>query len=328
MVGAAGPYAGGGVRDRGRYESKAMSGTTFAARWWMVAYLVATGCGQGDSTERDQDDPEPLPVDAEDHLPDDIYSVKQRYQAFFDSVMAERLSLLATVGDRRQAIDAYVKGEDARGIRFAGDGVVQTALEDCLRRSDRFADETIPEAEELMQALDREHVGIERFKLRFQRFDAAWVVMNDCWRDVWADPTFDAWLLRHAAQGDSLAEEERQRRLAAARRAEAARLAAAAEAARDRAFNECVTLRRSGLRRAGFAPRWKIMDGDKTLMVFVRKLTRNAAIWELDSWADDLPEWVDLEFWKRLPIAVAGSRAISEHLYDQWRHGGLPGCKR
>lgn len=198
---------------------------------WIVACITITsilalatsGCAPGDVAE--QEDLPPVPVDAEDHLPDDIYSVKQESQAFFDSVLAERTTLIETVADRRPAIDAYIAGEDGRGARFAADGWVQTQLEDCLLRTRRFAEETLPQTSELMRALDRDQVGLERFKLRFQRFDDAWVDTNRCWLDVWADSTFDAWLPRHAAQLDSVADEAQARRVsaAAARRAEAER---------------------------------------------------------------------------------------------------------
>ena len=144
-------------------------------------------------------------------MPEDIYSVQQTYQAHYDSVLAERGTLMETVADGAPALRAYLDAKDARGGSFAADGVIQDQIEECRQLTDRLGDETIPETMELLVALNDGRVGIERFKLRFARFDGEWVATNDCWRELWADPTVAAWRDRWAAQKDSLASEARAR---------------------------------------------------------------------------------------------------------------------
>ena len=173
--------------------------------------LAASGCGSAEA------DP-PL---SEDDLPEDIYSVQQTYQAHYDSVLAERGTLMETVAAGAPALRAYLDAKDARGGSFAADGVIQDHIEECRQLTDRLGDETIPETTELLVALNDGRVGIERFKLRFARFDGEWVATNDCWRELWADPTVAAWRDRWAAQKDSLASEARAR----ARARERARVA-------------------------------------------------------------------------------------------------------
>lgn len=147
-----------------------------------------------------------------DELPEDIYSVTKRVEAHYDSVSTERETLSEIVRDAAPAIRAYRAGRDARGNRFAANGIVQDLLNQCLDRTTKMVEETLPETLDLIQALDEGKVGIDRFNLLFAQFDADWQAENDCWRGVFADSAFDAWLPRYNAQADTVAREAAQAR--------------------------------------------------------------------------------------------------------------------
>lgn len=303
---------------------------------WLATVIAATaiwtfaGCAEA---EPDQpDDLPPLPVDAEDHLPDDIYSVKQEYQAHFDSVLLERATLLKRVLDGKPALDAYAEGEDARGNRFAADGFVVTQIEECRLRLGRFADETLPETEELLIALDRDQVGLARFKLRFTRFDDAWVRMNDCWSTLWADSTFEAWRHRHDAQADSMRAEE-------AARADARRKRAAA----DRAFRICVSERlpttrvfqqartlRIDLTVPTGGNGWDGATGTSRHTVAMYKRNGPSQTFVFDSWGDYVPDWIDRAHWRSATFHryTDPTMEVSNVMVAQFTAGASHGCER
>lgn len=309
----------------------------------LICVVALAGCANDDADQGDN--PQPAAVAAEDHLPDDVYSVKQRAQAHFEAVMDERLTLLNIVQVNADALNAYMNGVDARGARFAADGLVQTQIEDCRAKTDYFADTTLPEAQELLVALDRGQVGLERFKLRFyDRFDPRWANMNDCWAALWEDPTFDPWRARFHAQADSIAEEarmaaEERRRAEEARRAAAAREFREAEAerraadARERAFRRCQAQRDAGFRAKRVIQdgvvNVRLFDGEHAVGTWARP-SNAGHTWKLARFDRDVADWVDRVFWTAFTFDGGGRKygAAVEALGVQWRTAGSPGCER
>lgn len=288
-----------------------------------VLAMGLAACGGGDAAE--QTDAPTLPVDAEDHLPDDIYSVRQRAEAWLDSVSVERTTLLKTVAAGRGAMDAYVAGEDARGNRFAADGTVVDLIEECTLLTEQFVAETLPETEELLIALDRDQVGLERFSLRFQRFDNAWIAVNDCWKGLWADETFNAWRARFTAQRDTVVAEDAARRAAAARRRRA-------QAAAEQARQECIADRDSGFRVQRVGDNivgFDVMDGDNIVVKFRR--ARNTATWKFAGFGPGAPDWIDKAAWEARTFR-SSQRATGRHaplasiLAGEYARAGNPGC--
>ena len=288
---------------------------------WKTAMMAAlVGCVQADAHR---------PI-TEDDLPEDIYSVQQTYQAHYDSVLEERETLLETVLAGAPSTRAYREAKDARGKSFAADGVVQDHIERCLDLNQRMSDETIPETIELLVALNDGRVGIERFKLRFAKFDGDWIDSNDCWRSLWEDPTFAAWRVRHKAQADSVSREETARRMAedARRRAELERLRS------QRAFEACVTqwLADIQFRTIGpYAANLFVKDdlGDQYVAGFNRAPREPYRLTEMP---EPTPAWVDRDFWAEaeVPPSYTGQPGplhfVRNALYEQWAAGGHPGC--
>ena len=294
---------------------------------WVLGLLVLTagvaalgGCGEAEA------DP---PV-TEDELPEDIYSVQQTYQAHYDSVMLERETLLETVLAGTRATRAYRDAKDARGASFAADGVVQDHIERCVDLTGRMEDETIPETIELLLALNDGRVGIERFKLRFARFDGDWVETNDCWRGLWADATFAAWRARWAAQTDSMSREETARRVAA----EAARRRVAEAAACIADFTSRFRFVVKPLRGPG--PRQRTLRfGSRVLGEYVE--AKNGPGISDDSWmlvalSDSLPAWMDAGWWQTaaFPVYARTGEVLAigprTAMIEQWTAAGRPGC--
>ena len=260
-------------------------------------------------------------------MPEDIYTVKQQYQAHYDSVMDERTSLLEVVEDGALAARAYLDAEDAYGDPFAADGLVQTQIEMCHDLVERMQDETVPETQELLQALDKGQVVIKRFKRLFKQFDADWIEMNDCWRDLWADPTFDAWLARYSEQEECIAEWEAGVDM---------RISQLSRAWRGRATG-------------WVSSRWKLVltHDSIPLVEFEGKFRSRYSDyirWQVSSFPAESPEWVDREFWRDhyflqdgtviLWDRLTGARDSTElllprmHLVDQWAEANYPGCAR
>lgn len=265
---------------------------------------------------------EPQPV-TEDELPDDIYSVMQDAQAHYDSVLAERLTLTTLVASEAPAIGGYLEATDARGNAFSANGVVQDVLQGCM---DRSADlpEVLDETNELLVALDKGHVGLARFKLRFADFDAAWQAENDCWREVWENVTFANWRARWAAQRDSMAvetEAARKRRAAEAR-------ARAAVAEKEAAFRHCVVdwsygtyFHRDGALVSIYVERRMV----------ARYVRREDGTYGFARMAHAYPAWLDIPWWEALTFLMSDLSwfpRVREAVVVQWMEAGHPGCER
>lgn len=285
---------------------------------------------------------QPQPV-TEDDLPEDIYSVMQVTQAHYDSVLVERATLTEIVVATRSAVGGYLNAVDARGNVFSANGVIQDALQACMDATARLP-EVLEETQELLIALDKGQVGLERFKLRFAAFDEAWQAENDCWRGVFADPLFDGWRVRWAAQADSVSMEAAQARRAA-RAARAARARAQVVAAeRERAFNACVQEWRSDVRfpqkresRGGstFLPNMRtryVQIGTQRLAEYVRGGAGDPTYpaYRFVSFGANPPSWVDRSWWEAWTFKWTGqaSREGREAAVSQWMAAGHPGCER
>ena len=176
-------------------------------------------------------------------LPDDPYTAGRWADSLVADFHLEAMSMLEIVDEHGDALIDYTEtGQDARGNTFYPTDSTKAKLNEC--RIDLAWQATQAEhAFKMRMALDRQTIGLERFRLQFSEWDQDWRDHIDCWRQAWDDPDFAAHRKLIAAQNDSIDREEQGRRIAARRRTEAQ--AAAREAAREAARDSLIAERRS-----------------------------------------------------------------------------------
>ena len=241
----------------------------------------------------------------------------QDAQAHYDSVLVERETLWALVTLSAPAVKGYREGVDALGDRFSPDGVVQDSIRACIDGTAGLV-EVMDETTELLVALDKGQVGLERFKMRFARFDSAWVAENDCWRALWANETFEAWRNRWDAQMDTLA----------ARKAE--RLARARAAAkRQTEIAACIRREAPKYRLSYSGPHITLMtERGEPLVRYERERRLGRFVYTFARFHDAFPPWADEAYWQaqQYEPSTLSSNELPDAMVRQWAASDANPC--
>ena len=153
-------------------------------------------------------------------LPDDPYTAGRWADSITADFKLESSSMLDIVTEHMDAAHSYREsGLDARGRTFHRVDSTTAKLDQCFIDIG-WQQQQVKHAVDMRLALDKQNIGLQRFRTQFAEWHQGWQDHISCWREVWDNPDFADHRDLIKAQQDSI---QADRRALAEERAEANR---------------------------------------------------------------------------------------------------------